>query len=99
MPTNARAPFIAVGMIGVLAAFVVVARLPQNSALRGALTGDAPATTSSATAVTDGCAVSAVGLKCRCVVRDEAACKEMDGTFYAKDDGGIDACVQACSAE
>jgi hypothetical protein len=33
------------------------------------------------------------------VVRDEAACKEMDGTFYAKDDGGIDACVQACSAE
>lgn len=95
MLTAARAPFIAIGMIGVLAAVVVVARLPQNSALRGALTGNTPA---AETPVTDGCLVSAVGLQCRCVVRGEQDCKEMGGTFYAKDDGGIDACETACRA-
>jgi hypothetical protein len=88
------APFAAIGMIGVVAAFVVLARLPDNSALRGALTGTSP----SSEAATDACAVSAVGLKCRCIVRDEAECEDMDGTFYARVDGGIDACLAICAA-
>jgi hypothetical protein len=89
------APFIPVGMIGVVALFVVLARLPDNSALRGALTNDG--NTSSA-AVSDACAVDAVGVTCRCVVRAEDECSDMQGKFYAKKDGGIDACLKVCAA-
>ena len=79
---------------------VVVARLPDNSMLRGALTGEPPPA-----AATDGCAVDAVGLKCRCVVRAEDECMDMGGTFYARATldaggfGGIDACFAVCNAE
>ncbi len=89
------APFAAVGMIGVVAAFVVLARLPDGSALKGALTGETPKSEAS----TDACAVDAVGLKCRCIVRDEAECGDMEGTFYARAEGGIEACQKACIAE
>ncbi|HRH94093.1 MAG TPA: hypothetical protein PKV72_06210, partial [Candidatus Peribacteria bacterium] len=61
--TRSMAPFIPVGMIGVVALFVVLARLPDNSALKGALMNDGAA---SSAAVSDGCAVDAVGVTCRC---------------------------------
>lgn len=90
----ALAPFMPIGMIGVLALVVVIARLPDNSALRAELTG----------AATDGCAVDAVEVECRCVVRDEKECKKMGGTFYSRTKvnaaglGGIDACLAVCAA-
>lgn len=92
--TRSMAPFIPVGMIGVVALFVVLARLPDNSALKGALTNG----TASSAAVSDGCAVDAVGVACRCVVRAEDECSDMQGKFYAKKDGGIDACLKVCAS-
>lgn len=95
--TRSLAPFIPVGMLGVIALFVVLARLPDNNTLRGSLMHESSSSSSEA-AVSDGCAVDAVGVACRCVVRGADECAAMEGTFYAKTDGGIDACLAVCTA-